>query len=70
MAALDTPLSVLDRLLSYEDDDAWRIFQRLVFGGSSPWEIAADRPCSPNVVSMAKSQVLRTLRLEGEGLIE
>jgi RNA polymerase sigma factor (sigma-70 family) len=62
--------SLLEKVRPEFDHETWDIFQRLVFGGSTPREIAADRGCSLNVVYMAKSQVLRRLRLEGEGLIE
>jgi RNA polymerase sigma-70 factor (ECF subfamily) len=51
------------------DDKTWDIFRRLVFDECSPREIAADLGCSLNVVYMAKSLVLKRLRLEGEGLI-
>jgi RNA polymerase sigma-70 factor (ECF subfamily) len=52
------------------DDQTWEIFRRLVFDECAPREIAADRGCSLNVVYMAKSLVLKRLRLEGEGLID
>jgi RNA polymerase sigma-70 factor (ECF subfamily) len=61
---------LLEKVRPEFDDSTWEIFRRLVFGGSTPREIAVDCKCSLNVVYMAKSQVLRRLRLEGEGLIE
>ena len=62
--------SLLERVRPEFDDRTWDIFQRVVFGGCSPGEIATDLGCSPNVVYIAKSHVLRRLRLEAEGLIE
>jgi RNA polymerase sigma-70 factor (ECF subfamily) len=62
--------SLLEKVRPEFDDTTWEIFRRVVFGGSSPREIAADLGCSLNVVYMAKSQVLKRLRLEGEGFIE
>jgi RNA polymerase sigma-70 factor, ECF subfamily len=62
--------SLLERIRPEFDDVTWDIFQRLVFGGCSPREIARDLGCSPNVVYIAKSHVLKRLRLETEGLIE
>jgi RNA polymerase sigma-70 factor (ECF subfamily) len=52
------------------DDTTWDIFYRLVFDDCSPREIARDLKCSLNVVYMAKSHVLKRLRLESMGLIE
>jgi RNA polymerase sigma-70 factor (ECF subfamily) len=62
--------SLLEKVRPEFDDRTWDIFRRLVFGGYTPREIAADFNCSLNVVYMAKSLVLKRLRLEGEGLIE
>jgi RNA polymerase sigma-70 factor (ECF subfamily) len=62
--------SLLEKVRPEFDDTTWEIFRRLVFGGSSPREIAADRGCSLNVIYMAKSLVLKRLRLEAKGLIE
>jgi RNA polymerase sigma-70 factor (ECF subfamily) len=62
--------SLLERVRPEFDDRTWDIFQRLVFGGCSPREIARDLGCSPNVVYIAKSHVLKRLRLEAKGLIE
>jgi RNA polymerase sigma-70 factor (ECF subfamily) len=62
--------SLLERVRPEFDARTWEIFRRLVFGGSSPREVAAFLDCSLNVVYMAKSLVLKRLRLEGEGLID
>jgi len=62
--------SLLEKVRPDFDDQTWEIFRRLVFVGSSPREVAADLGSSLNVVYMAKSQVLKRLRLEGKGLIE
>jgi RNA polymerase sigma factor (sigma-70 family) len=62
--------SLLEKVLPEFDADTQKIFRRLVFDSSSPREVAADFGCSLNVVYMAKSHVLKRLRLEGEGLIE
>jgi RNA polymerase sigma-70 factor (ECF subfamily) len=62
--------SLLEKVRPEFDDKTWEIFRRLVFGGSSPRKVAADLGCSPNVVYMAKSQVLKRLRLEANGLVE
>jgi RNA polymerase sigma-70 factor (ECF subfamily) len=62
--------SLLEKVRPEFDDQTWEIFRRLVFDECSPREIAADRGCSLNVVYMAKSLVLKRLRLEDEGLIE
>jgi RNA polymerase sigma-70 factor (ECF subfamily) len=62
--------SLLERVRPEFDDQTWEIFRRLVFDERSPREIAADRGCSLNVIYMAKSLVLKRLRLEGEGLID
>jgi RNA polymerase sigma-70 factor (ECF subfamily) len=62
--------TLLEKVRPEFDDKTWDIFRRLVFGGSSPREVATDLNCSLNVVYMAKSLVLKRLRLEGEGLIE
>jgi RNA polymerase sigma-70 factor (ECF subfamily) len=62
--------SLLERIRPEFDDRTWDIFQRLVFGGCSPREIARDLGCSPNVVYIAKSHVLKRLRLEASGLVE
>jgi RNA polymerase sigma-70 factor (ECF subfamily) len=61
---------LLKRIRPVLDDRTWDIFQRLVFRGCSPREIARDLECSPNVVYIAKSHVLKRLRLEARGLIE
>jgi RNA polymerase sigma-70 factor (ECF subfamily) len=42
--------SLLQRVRPEFDDRTWDIFQRLVFGGCSPRQIARDLGCSPNVV--------------------
>jgi RNA polymerase sigma-70 factor (ECF subfamily) len=62
--------SLLKRIRPEFDDETWDVFHRLVFGGCSPREIARDLGCSPNVVYIAKSHVLKRLRLEAKGLIE
>jgi RNA polymerase sigma-70 factor (ECF subfamily) len=62
--------SLLEKVRPEFDDTTWDIFQRLVFGGCSPREIARDLGCTPNVVYIAKSGVLKRLRLEAKGLVE
>jgi RNA polymerase sigma factor (sigma-70 family) len=62
--------SLLERVRPEFDDKTWDIFQRLVFGGCSPREIARDLGCTPNSVYIIKSHVLKRLRLEARGLVE
>jgi RNA polymerase sigma-70 factor (ECF subfamily) len=62
--------SLLEKVLPEFDAKTQDIFQRVVLGGCSPREITADLKCSLNVVYMAKSLVLKRLRLEAKGLIE
>jgi RNA polymerase sigma-70 factor (ECF subfamily) len=62
--------SLLEKVRPEFDDRTWEIFRRLVFGSSSPREVATDLGCSANVVYIAKARVLKRLRLEAKGLIE
>jgi RNA polymerase sigma-70 factor, ECF subfamily len=62
--------SLLEKVLPEFDDKVQQIFRRVVLGGSSPQEVAADLGCSLNVVYIGKSHVLKRLRLEAEGLVE
>jgi DNA-directed RNA polymerase specialized sigma24 family protein len=62
--------SLLERVLPEFDANTRDIFRRVVLGGSSPREVAADLRCSRNVVYIAKARVLKRLRLKASGLIE
>ena len=61
---------LLERIRPEFDARTWEIFQRLVFEGDSPRDVARDIGTSANVVYIAKARVLKRLRLEGRGLIE
>jgi RNA polymerase sigma-70 factor (ECF subfamily) len=61
---------LLARIRPEFDAATWEIFDRLVFGGCSPREIARDLGCSPNAVYITKSRVIKRLRLEARGLVD
>jgi RNA polymerase sigma-70 factor (ECF subfamily) len=62
--------SLLEEVRPDFDDTTWDIFRRLVFGGWPPREVAKKFGCSLNAVYIAKSRVLKRLRLEARGLID
>lgn len=62
--------SLLERVRPEFDSRTWDIFHRLVFGGCSTAEVARSLGCTANAVYIAKSHVLKRLRLEASGLVE
>mgnify|MGYP001827393455 CR=1 FL=1 len=50
--------------------NTWKAFCRVALDGARPDVVAAELEISLNAVCLAKSRVLRMLRLESEGLIE
>lgn len=49
---------------------SWQAFRRQVLDGSSAAEVAAELRMSPNAVLLAKSRILKRLRMELAGLID
>jgi RNA polymerase sigma factor (sigma-70 family) len=61
---------LLDRIRPEFDPRTWAVFQRVVFDGASPRDVARESEISANAVYIAKARVLKRLRLEGRGLID
>ncbi len=61
--------ALLDKIRPEFDARSWDVFDRLVFSGESPSNVARHFEISANAVYITKARVLKRLRQEGRGLI-
>ena len=62
--------ALLDKIRPEFHAETWGVFERLVFHDASARDVAREFQISPNAVYIARSRVLKRLRLEGKGLID